>query len=650
MIPKDILQTIHVEHDINSQSLFNNIGDPCWYLHDEDQQIKEINFLGWKCSDDKIVWAQSFILKRADGYVNREQKIVISNLGTWNPIINKLKDLCEYWEQIHPNTPLSRWSERDIVTYIKAAMIYINDDGNEYVKHHGQEEGHRHILYRCHQYFVEASISDGLRIEVSKQFFESILEPYIKNSGTTLAAWLKGGSFGTIPIENGMVVLADAIELIESKRANAVRAYFKFIRSSPETIPREILSSKDNLFPENRVPLPNLKKMRGPRKGNKAKLKAILEKELDGESPNIFKQKNLSDFVSELYEASTYILLVLSGFRISEWTTFKARDFKKLPDGTWEFCNEIHKTNHSIKSSRYLHGMTALALDTMIDCSYIDKISENAPVFLRAYRCTQLCRTGKQPKLSDVIHLGYWGDNPDATIRSAFQKFYKKSIQKHPELAQIHTETSPHQARHLWAEYCIRRFDGSVIDKITEHFRHRYSDNFIVAYYDKALRERERDDIEVAYIEEILRRIGSNDESLANFYGPAAKRARNELNKAALISPDDFEIAVAALSESIIITVDEWGYCLLRKGEEQQAKCFNKNLGTAMVEELRSFEICAGCVHSCNTQLQRDAIERSLIAHDEFITALPAELSRLADASRKHIRTGEIRLKEMDDE
>ncbi|HHF3126174.1 TPA: hypothetical protein ACPJ1U_001602 [Vibrio alginolyticus] len=69
-----------------------------------------------------------------------------------------------------------------------------------------------------------------------------------------------------------------------------------------------------------------------------------------------------------------------------------------------------------------------------------------------------------------------------------------------------------------------------------------------------------------------------------------------------------------------------------------------------MVEELRSFEICAGCVHSCNTQLQRDAIERSLIAHDEFITALPAELSRLADASRKHIRTGEIRLKEMDDE
>ncbi|MBF4323631.1 hypothetical protein, partial [Vibrio anguillarum] len=140
--------------------------------------------------------------------------------------------------------------------------------------------------------------------------------------------------------------------------------------------------------------------------------------------------------------------------------------------------------------------------------------------------------------------------------------------------------------------------DGAVIDLITEHFRHRYSDNFIRSYYEDALRERERDDIELAYIEDILRRIGSRDESLSGFYGPAAKRARNELRKALLISTDDFDFVLASLTESIIITVDEWGYCLLRKGEESLAKCWNKDLGIIMVEESRSFEICGSCPHS----------------------------------------------------
>lgn len=356
-------------------------------------------------------------------------------------------------------------------------------------------------------------------------------------------------------------------------------------------------------------------------------------------------------FVIQLYDAAGYILLVLSGFRLSEWVTFKVNDFQKLPDGTWEFCNEIHKTNHSIKSPRYLHGMAAVAIDTLIECSYVDKTSENAPIFIRTFRTHRfVCTNKRMPKLSEILDKKIWGEHPDATIRSGFEKFYNETIKQHPELAEIHSTTNPHQARHLWAEYSIRRFDGAVIDLVTEHFRHRYSDNFIRSYYENALRERERDDIEVAYIENILRRLGSRDNSLSSFYGPAAKRARNELKKARLISNEDFDVVLANLTESIIITVDEWGYCLLRKGEEKLANCWNEDLGIAMVEESRSFEICGSCPHSCSTKLQRNGIERSLIAHEEFIKALPAKLSRLADTSRKHIRTSEIRLKAMDDE
>ncbi|MDQ2194487.1 MULTISPECIES: hypothetical protein [unclassified Vibrio] len=628
----------------------NSFGDPLWCLEDEDGKIKVVDFLEWKCSDDKIVWAQSFILKRADGYVNAQQKIVISDLGTWNPIINKLRGFCEYWESNNPTIPLSRWTQKDIIKFIKEVMTYRDEDGNQCVKHHGQEEGYRHILYRSYQYFTSSAIIDGLRVVVTRQFTGAILEPYLKQSGTTLATWLKGGTFGTIPIENGMVVLAHALNLLKSKRANAARAFYNFMRENQPTNPTTILSLRENLFPENRN-CPRSGTSRGPRKKNIRKLKDLLEEKLDGESPDLFTEGNLGDFVVQLYNAASYILLVLSGFRLSEWVTFKANDFQKLPDGTWEFCNEIHKTNHSIKSPRYLHSMAVLAVDTLIECSYVDKVSENAPVFIRTFRTHSFVSKNKRmPKLSEILDKKIWGEHPDITIRSGFDKFYSETIKQHPELAKIHNTTTPHQARHLWAEYTIRRFDGAVIDLITEHFRHRYSDNFIRSYYEDALRERERDDIELAYIEDILRRIGSRDESLSGFYGPAAKRARNELRKALLISTDDFDFVLASLTESIIITVDEWGYCLLRKDEESLAKCWNKDLGMIMVEESRSFEICGSCPHSCNTKLQRNGIERSLIAHEEFIKALPAELSRLADSSRKHIRTGEIRLKAMDDE
>ncbi|CAE6899437.1 hypothetical protein ACOMICROBIO_NCLOACGD_01412 [Vibrio sp. B1ASS3] len=538
----------------------NSFGDPIWCLEDEDGKQAEINFLAWKCSDDKVVWGQSFILKRADGYVNAEQKIVVSDLGTWNPIIKKLRSFCEYWESNHPTTPLSRWTKRDVAKFIKEVMIYRDDDGNQHVKHHGQEEGYRHILYRSYQYFTSSAIIDGLRIVVNRQFTDALLEPYLKKSNTSLVAWLKGGTFGTIPIENGMVVLAHAVSLLQSKRASAARAFFNFMRENQPTNPASILCLRENLFPENRI-YPRATSIRGPRKSNTKKLKEILEKKLDGESPAIFTEGNLSNFVIELYNAASYILLVLSGFRLSEWTTFKANDFEKLSDGTWEFRNEIHKTNHSIKSSRYLHGMAALALDTLLECSYLDKISENAPVFIRSFKTHKFVSNYKRmPLLSEVLGMRVWGENPESTIRNGFDKFYGDTIKQHPELANIHNTTTPHQARHLWAEYAIRRFDGAVIDLITEHFRHRYSDNFIRSYYENALRERERDDIEIAYIEDILRRIGSNDKSLSGFYGPAAKRARIALKKAVLVSTDDFDLALANLAENIVITVDEWGY------------------------------------------------------------------------------------------
>ncbi|MBF4286433.1 hypothetical protein, partial [Vibrio anguillarum] len=129
-----------------------------------------------------------------------QQKIVISDLGTWNPIINKLRGFCEYWESNNPTIPLSRWTQKDIIKFIKEVMTYRDEDGNQCVKHHGQEEGYRHILYRSYQYFTSSAIIDGLRVVVTRQFTGAILEPYLKQSGTTLATWLKGGTFGTIPI------------------------------------------------------------------------------------------------------------------------------------------------------------------------------------------------------------------------------------------------------------------------------------------------------------------------------------------------------------------------------------------------------------------------------------------------------------------
>ncbi|WP_214653575.1 hypothetical protein, partial [Vibrio anguillarum] len=109
----------------------------------------------------------------------------------------------------------------------------------------------------------------------------------------------------------GMVVLAHALNLLKSKRANAARAFYNFMRENQPTNPTTILSLRENLFPENRN-CPRSGTSRGPRKKNIRKLKDLLEEKLDGESPDLFTEGNLGDFVVQLYNAASYILLVLS--------------------------------------------------------------------------------------------------------------------------------------------------------------------------------------------------------------------------------------------------------------------------------------------------------------------------------------------------
>ncbi|WP_214655527.1 hypothetical protein, partial [Vibrio anguillarum] len=88
-----------------------------------------------------------------------------------------------------------------------------------------------------------------------------------------------------------------------------------FMRENQPTNPTTILSLRENLFPENRN-CPRSGTSRGPRKKNIRKLKDLLEEKLDGESPDLFTEGNLGDFVVQLYNAASYILLVLSGFRL----------------------------------------------------------------------------------------------------------------------------------------------------------------------------------------------------------------------------------------------------------------------------------------------------------------------------------------------
>ncbi|WP_146114717.1 site-specific integrase [Pseudomonas frederiksbergensis] len=647
-------------NDVNPSALFtlapvnpaicNQYGDELFQIQDPlTGKFYTISF-AWNCSMAKRLYAQMYFLQGdiSRGYADDKGRIVVSSLSSARQELAYLRELCEYWEMHFPDRALQSLSRLDIQMMLRFLMIRKeNNEGGGEILGISTMTMVCKILDRTNKMLHAGKLVDGVIHRMTEPFRKSTMEPLLKELEVEYAVWKKGGSYGSIPLTCASLMLAEAITLLESDEAKIAVIFFAHWRNL-KTKTSSWFGEKDRLALYRRMQSPGYVLSRFERgwapsaeefgsaidNATKAHHKALPWKSLGG----------LADFCSELTKAALTVITLLSGFRIVEIHGMKISDYEQEPDGSWWFTSENNKTESGFSHPRSLHGLAAEAATLMKGLSAVDTDEFNLPLIHRGYRSEAFDVACGRGRFSDEDWLADAGYSTLA-LRKWFKDFYWiHVVEKYPEAGEIHNEVSPHQARHTFAEFALRRFDGNVMEKIREHFRHSYGSFHTRRYTREKLSESVRISMERDYAKEVMERIahGSLDD---RFYGPAAKRIDKEMAEISVLTGPEFDGRVQALANEFVrFTAFEWGFCALRGNEQHIAKCHDPKTGTPNVDQRSAPEVCAGCPHSMNNQLQKLELERTAIAHQSI--ADTHSLKVLRDMSTEVVKKIERRLVE----
>lgn len=633
-----------------SPTISNQLGDEFFQIQDPNTGLfYTVNF-AWKCSMQKRLYAQMYFIKGdiSRGYADDKGRIVVSSLSSARQEIAYLRDFCEYWEINFPDRALQSLSRPDIQTMLRAFMVKKeNNEDGDLILGASTMTMFCKILEQTYTMLHSGKLVDGVVHRMTAAFKKSTMEPLLKQLEVEYAVWLKGGSYGSIPMTCASLMLAEAITQIESDEAKIAAIFFTQWRSEKTKI-KSWFGEKDRLALYRRMQSPGYVLTRFERDwaSSAQEFGTAIDAATTGHYASLpwKNQGELSDFCCELTKAALTVITLLSGFRISEINSMRLRDYEQEPDGSWWFTSKNYKTESGLAHPRSLHGLAAQAATLMKNLSAVDTDKFNLPLLHRAYRSEAFLVARGTGKFSDEQWLSDAGYSVPA-LRGWFKKFYKiHVVEKYPDAGKIHSKVSPHQARHTFAEFALRRFDGNVMEKIREHFRHSYGSFHTRRYTREKLSESVRISMERDYAREVMGRIahGKLDD---RFYGPAAKRIDKEMAEISVLTGDEFDERLSALANEFErFTAFEWGYCAMRAGEQHIAKCHDPKTGTPNVDQRSTPEVCAGCPHSMNNNLQKRELERTAIAHQFIAENHP--LKALGNMSGEVVRKIERRLEE----
>ena len=631
-------------------AICNQYGDELFQIQDPlTGRFYTISF-AWNCSMAKRLYAQMYFLQGdiSRGYADDKGRIVVSSLSSARQELAYLRELCEYWEMHFPDRTLQSLSRLEIQMMLRFFMIRKenNEGGGEILGTSTMTMVCR-ILDKTNNFLHSGKLVDGVIHRMTEPFRKSTMEPLLKELEVEYSVWKEGGSYGSIPLTCASLMLAEAITLIESDEAKIAVIFFDQWRKLKSNL-ANWFGEKDRLAFYRRMQSPNYVLSRFERDWAQSAIEMGIA--IDAATVAKFERLpwnsigQLGDFCNDLSKASLTIITLLSGFRIVEIQGMKINDYSQEPDGSWWFKSDNNKTESGFSHPRSLHGLAAEAATLMKGISALNIDEVNLPLMHSGYRngAFEVARGWGKISLEEwLVDAGY----STMALRRWFKDFYQiKVVDKYPEAGEIHNEVSPHQARHTFAEFALRRFDGNVMEKIREHFRHSYGSFHTRRYAREKLSESVRISMERDYAKEVMGRIahGSLDD---RFYGPAAKRIDNEMAEISVLTGPEFDGRVQALANEFVrFTAFEWGFCALRGNEQHIAKCHDPKTGTPNVDQRSAPEICAGCPHSMNNQLQKLELERTAIAHQSI--ADNHSLKVLRDMSSEVVKKIERRLVE----
>lgn len=172
------------------------------------------------------------------------------------------------------------------------------------------------------------------------------------------------------------------------------------------------------------------------------------------------------------------------------------------------------------------------------------------------------------------------------------------------ELVQNCIYPTPHALRHMWAEAVYRRFDGDVGWMIRSQFKH-ISPSMWLAYIKDKSNVAMHEHAQVTVINSIIRSFIAKQGK--GYAGKLSSYLTRIIRQTKLINlSDSIELLNEFIANEFVgIKSNPWGYCLLKRRHQHNAKCAENG---RPVREKASPSLCLGCTNNLTEATNIDYI------------------------------------------
>lgn len=615
----NLVETFNLNEEASNSMIINEIGSlqftVCDSVEGKDFSF-DLSHPSYESNDHiRRTISEIFIMRvsKGLGWSNPSTQSLSARKNTIKNIRASLMRIGVWWAENIPKSKLSEWDQGDVTLLIQDVLeLKVDWQCKKHIGHYSVKsegvvnrlviEGIAYTLNQTEKLLLSGRIQDGLSFHIYDKQVRMLVRPILKSYQITYEEWKRGKGWSSIPIPVAMLLLNDAIEVIHDTKTAFLMEYFQQQQS-------DLYYSLGLIFDVNKIQnfCDGLWEFEGKESNSQSAakskaeaLKSLIHKHY-GASYNSFPMthEEIVSWCVKVYQAALVILLMLTGARISELASIKAGDLTQNSDGLWEFKSEIIKTNHGLSTVRGVHGLAAEAVQVLEGLSYIDKLNQNED--LNIYLFGKFFKEVKAGRYK--LNVSAQGVST-STLSSSLKEFYSAFLEKHPEIKAIWPNVHPHQFRHTFAEFALRRFDGDVHEAIRRHFRHSPNSFMTNIYLSNKVDE--------AYIyaqEKMIQEIAEQmindardllDEKIieSRFYGAAMKAALELMDSTVITSEEELHNVIGEFTDGFEkIVPHEYGYCMPRTKTISQSQCFDKVSKVAKLEEA-GFSTCSSCIHS----------------------------------------------------
>lgn len=607
---KQLILTI----DLTKARKHNSLSDDNWvFVSRKDSEVFHFDFCTKKLGlhHKSIFWLKSALRNE---FQSLSDGSLLVNDGELKKFLIFNQKLLNYAEKHHPDLRLDEWSQSDIDNFIMALLFSKSDNATRTTKAVGsklisKKVFDRYLLEidRNHKRFTKGII-DGFQFPVHRNRVFSNAQTLILETGDDYADWLEGGTWGRVPLEVAMLLLQHCISIIRSPETALLLTMYKIAReheSAPYPVSMaKVLSEHLSFRVKNGAFKHELQSH--PRINihiNYSTLLSAIDKELNdlslqGVQLNDWPFLSQGEYVlhfKKVYTACFIIFLTITGARWSELIQLSANSITKESNGNYVFISGIEKTNHGIETVRDITGLAAEATDILLAMSTSDKVKRGDCLFTGQMLFSDKVRSPRSWSLT----------GSHTTTCNNLNCLFSEFLSAYPLFEDIHSSISPHQFRHSFAEFALRRFDGNVIAAIRDHFRHSIGSYMTRRYTDRKVIEKDLPvNLNREYIGELIMRHISDKEVL---HGPVGRFIKQRINEIEIAGPQDVQDLIDEFEDNLV--VHEYGFCLIRHQTKALSKCWNPKTATPETSN-SSFGLCSGCANRLTLDCQKENIER----------------------------------------